>query len=446
MTEPSVPEDLLRTLAPQVLGAVVRRYGHLELAEEALQEAALRAVERWPRDGLPDDPRAWLIRVTSRVLIDQLRSETARRRREERTALADRGPAEPRSAGAAQRAGGDAPTATAAWADQAADPQDDSLLVLFLCCHPSLTDAARIALTLRAVGGLTTAEIASALLLPEATVGQRITRAKRTLRGEPLRRPGPDDLPGRLRVVLHVLYLVFTEGHTASGGDDLQRVDLAEEAIRLARLAHAALPEDEEVGGLLALMLLTHARRGARVDADGLPVALEDQDRARWDAAAIAEGAGLLEGILRRGGPIGPYQVQAAIATLHDEAPTADRTDWRQILGLYELLESLDPDPVVTLNRTVAVARVHGPAAGLRLLDTVAADRRLAGHRRLDVVRGHLLAEVGDRDGAVAALRRAAASSTNSPERRYLLARAARLADPVVPAATRERTAGRRQR
>jgi RNA polymerase sigma factor (sigma-70 family) len=388
-------------LSPQVLGALVRRYGDFDAAEDAVQEALLAAAQRWPRDGIPEEPRAWLLKTATRRLIDQWRSDRSRRDRE---ALASRQ---------------DTPQ------PQVFD-QDDSLLVLFMCCHPALTPASAIALTLRAVGGLTTAEIANAFLVDEATMAQRISRAKRRIResGEPFRMPIPAQQPGRLQAVLRVLYLIFNEGYASSTGPELQRIELAGEAIRLTRMVHRLLPDDGEVAGLLALMLLIDARRPARTDADGELVPLAAQDRTLWDQALIAEGLAVLDDAMGKE-PVGEYRLQAAIAALHDQARTADETDWPQILALYGLLERITGSPVVTLNRAVAAAMADGPSAGLALLDEV--DERLAGHYRLDAVRAHLLEMAGDTKGALAHFRTAAGRATNLTERRYLTTQAARL-------------------
>jgi RNA polymerase sigma factor (sigma-70 family) len=395
-------EDLLHPLAPQVLGALVRRYGRFDACEDAVQEALLAAALQWPVEGEPDDPSAWLITVASRRLTDQLRSEGARRRREE-------------SAAAEVPAG------------EAVD-EDDTLTLLFMCCHPALSPPSQLALTLRAVGGLTTAQIASAFLVPEATMAQRISRAKQRIRatGIPFRMPPENERDERLRVVLHVLYLIFNEGYTATSGPDLQRLELTREAIRLVREVRRLLPDDGEVAGLLALMLLTDARRAARTRPDGALVPLAKQDRALWDRELIREGVELVTDTLARA-PIGPYQVQAAIAAIHDEAPRADDADWPQILALYEVLERLSPNPMVTLNRAVAVAMVHGPRAGLDLLETLDDDDRVAAHHRLEVVRGHLLEMAGDHAAAITSYRTAARRTTSLPERRYLEGRAARL-------------------
>ncbi len=401
-------EDLLRRHAPQVLGALVRRYGHFDLAEDSVQEALLAAAQQWPARGLPDNPRGWLIKVAARRLVDQLRSEEARRRREET---------------AAQLSPRDAFTMPAPGESRA--PSDaDTLTLLFLCCHPALTPAAQVALTLRAVGGLTTAEIARAHLMPEASMAQRISRAKQRVAGVPFRQPSVEDRDARLATVLHVLYLIFNEGYTATSGVDLHRADLAREAIRLTRAVRRLLPEEGAVTGLLALMLLTDARSAARTDAHGELLPLDEQDRTRWDQPAIAEGAALVEESLAQG-PVGAYQLQAAIAALHDAAATAAATDWPQILGLYEVLVSRVPDPMAELGRAVAVAMVHGPRAGLA--EVAKLDDRLAGHHRVDAVRAHLLEKAGDVDGARAAYQLAAQRTQSVPETRYLQKRAARL-------------------
>jgi RNA polymerase sigma factor (sigma-70 family) len=388
-------EDLLRELAPQVLGALVRRYGGFETCEDAVQEALLAASAQWPDEGVPDNPMGWLITVASRRRTELWRSDTARRRREEAVAaLPEPGPV---------------PEA------------DDTLTLLFLCCHPSLTPDSQVALTLRAVGGLSTAEIARALLVPEATVGQRISRAKRRIRGAEFRLP--DDRSGRLAAVLHVLYLIFNEGYTASSGPALHRVELSAEAIRMTRQLRDRLPEDGEVAGLLALMLLTDARRPARTGAGGALVPLGEQDRGLWNADAIAEGTALITGTLASA-PVGPYQVQAAIAAVHDEAARADDTDWRQILGLYDLLRGIAPGPMVTLGRVVAVAMVHGPRTALRELAHAETDPALARHHRLAAVRAHLHDMAGETEEARAQYRLAARRTLSGPERRYLTSRA----------------------
>ncbi|WP_416901444.1 RNA polymerase sigma factor [Micromonospora echinospora] len=415
MTGTRASEDLLRELAPQVLGVLARRFGDFATAEDAVQEALLAAATQWPADGVPENPRGWLVQVAYRRMVEQVRGEQARRRREDLSARHE--PADRRYAPAA-----DEPLTA---------DRDDTLVLLFLCCHPALSPASAIALTLRAVGGLSTAEIARAFLVPEATMAQRISRAKQRIRSSGLsfRMPEEPERGPRLDAVRHVLYLIFTEGHTSSGGPDLLRVDLSDEAIRLTRILHDLLPDDSEVTGLLALMLLTDARSAARTGPHGELISLTDQDRSRWDRAAIAEGVALVTHALPRG-PVGPYQLQAAIAALHDEAPTAAETDWPQILALYEVLGRHADNPVVSLNRTVAYAMVHGPVAGLDALAELAADPRLAGHHRLYAARAHLHEMAGDREAAVGHYRAAAERTSSQPEQRYLLMRAARLAGP----------------
>jgi RNA polymerase sigma factor (sigma-70 family) len=405
-------EDLLRELAPQVLGALVRRYGRFDSCEDACQEAMLQAATQWPGEGVPANPRGWLITVASRRLMDMMRSEYSRRQREYQVAAATP-QAELLSGPADARPGAD---------------RDDSLTLLFLCCHPALSTPSQIALTLRAVGGLTTAQIAAAFLVPEATMAQRISRAKQSIKtsGVPFAMPDGSEREQRLRAVLHVLYLVFNEGYTATAGPDLTAPQLSDEAIRLTRWLSRLLPDDDEVTGLLALMLLTDARRPARTLPDGSLVPLDEQDRGAWDRQRIAEGIALISGALPHG-RIGPYQLQAAIAAVHDEAAHIDDTDWPQILALYELLEQIAPNPMVTLNRAVAVAKVRGPAAGLDLLTTLASDSRMAHHHRLLATRAHLLELAGDDVAAAACYRDAARRATSVPERRHLSARAARL-------------------
>jgi RNA polymerase sigma factor (sigma-70 family) len=401
-------EDLLRLHAPQVLGALVRRYGNFDAAEDAVQEALLAAAGQWPESGVPDNPRGWLIRVASRRLTDALRSDQARRLREEKAAALT-----PRDALTAPPPGPDR-----------APCEDDTLTLLFLCCHPDLPPPAQIALTLRAVGGLTTAEIARAYLVPEATMAQRISRAKQRVKGTRFGRP--DHWEERLPAVLHTLYLIFNEGYTATSGASLQRAELAGEAIRLARTVHRLLPGDCEVTGLLALMLLTDARRAARTGAGGDLIPLDEQDRGLWDKAAIEEGVALVTWALSQRRP-GPYQLRAAIAAVHDEADSPDSTDWSEILGLYDVLVHLVPSPVERLNRAVAIAMVHGPEAGLAELDALAPE--LGTGHRLDAVRAHLLERAGDPEAARAAYESAAAKTLSLPEQRYLRARAARLGD-----------------
>jgi predicted RNA polymerase sigma factor len=310
------------------------------------------------------------------------------------------------------------------WSDDELDP-DDTLVLLFMCCHPSLTQATAIALTLRAVGGLTTSEIARAFLVPDATIGQRISRAKSTIRdsGIPFTMPDAAERATRLESVLQVLYLIFNEGYTASSGDALQRVDLSSEAIRLTRQVHAILPDDGEVGGLLALMLLTDARRAARTGPRGELIPLDEQDRSRWNQAMIAEGSALATDALAQGS-IGEYQLQAAIASLHDEATSTDDTDWTQIRQLYGLLGRINDSPMVALNYAIATAMVDGPGAGLALLDQLEGDKRLEGNHRLDAVRAHLLERSGRTEEARECYRRAASRTASTPERDYLMSRA----------------------
>jgi RNA polymerase sigma factor (sigma-70 family) len=395
--------DLLRELTPRVLGVLVRRNGDFDDCEDAVQEALLAAAVSWPVDGVPANPTGWLITTSSRRLVEIWRKDAARRRREDVYALE--------------------PT----WPPCPASAVDDTLALVFLCCHPELTVPSQVALTLRALGGLSTGEIARALLVPEATVGQRISRAKARIRdtGAQFRTPTADERDERLPAVLHVLYLIFNEGYTATSGEALNRVELSSEAIRLTRQLRAILPEEGEVAGLLALMLLTDARRAARTRLDGALIPLAEQDRRRWDKAAIAEGVGIIEATLPVAKP-GPYQLQAAIAAVHDEAADVTSTDWRQILALYDVLAALAPGPMVALNRTVAVAMVHGPAAALAELNDAAADPALSGHHRVDAVRAHLLDELGDQEGAREYYLRAAQRTRSLPERRYLLARATR--------------------
>jgi RNA polymerase sigma factor (sigma-70 family) len=398
-------------LAPQVLGAVVRRYGHFDTAEDATQEALLAAALQWPKSGTPDNPRGWLITVAARRLTDLLRSEQARQRREDTVA---------RWSLAEER--------LAPLADSPASGSDDTLILLFMCCHPSLSSASQIALTLRAVGGLNTTEIARAFLVPEATMTRRITRAKQSIKdsGVPFRMPSGSERKEHLAAVLHVLYLVFNEGYASTSGPNLLRKDLSMEAIRLARLLHELLPEEGEVTGLLALMLLTDARRPARTGPEGELIPMDEQDRSRWSADAIAEGAALITAVLPRGA-VGPYQVQAAIAAIHDEAPTAEATDWPQILALYQLLRRISGSPIVALNQTVAVAMVHGAPAGLDMLRELEADERVTADHRLHAVRAHLLEMSGDPVAARHSYLAAARRTTSLPQQRYLHARAARL-------------------
>jgi len=409
VTPPDI-EGLLRRLGPQVLGALARRHGQFEACEDAVQEALLAAAQQWPARGIPDHPQGWLTTVATRRLIDEIRADRSRRAREEEAADEPGETHEP------------AP-------DEPQPPQhDDTLTMLFLCCHPALTPASQIALTLRAVGGLTTAEIACAFLVPEATMAQRISRAKQSVKAGGMRfeLPPPSQRPERLRSVLHVLYLIFNEGYTTSAGPDLQHVELAAEAIHLARSLHRLLPEDGETTGLLALMLLTHARRHARTAPDGALTPLADQDRSLWERQEIDEGLRLVEHALTTSAA-GPYQLQAAIAALHCEAPSTGQTDWPQIAALYTLLERIAPNPVFALNRVVAIAMAKGPAAGLAALAAIENDEHLTGHHRVAAVRAHMLELAGDRAAAAAAYRAAARLTTSLPERRYLEARAARI-------------------
>jgi RNA polymerase sigma factor (sigma-70 family) len=403
-------EHLLRDLAPQVLGVLLHRFHDFSAAEDAVQESLIAAANQWPHEGTPDNPRAWLIRVATRRMTDRIRSERARLDRE-----------------------------TAAAAEQSLfvipnfdldDADDDTLVLLFMCCHPALTPPSAIALTLRAVGGLTTAEIASAFLVPESTMAQRITRAKSTIKSSGVRfqPPSSKERAERLRAVLHVLYLIFNEGYTSSAGPDLARTDLSAEAIRLTRATHALLPDDPEVSGLLALMLLTDARRNARAGPSGELIPLNKQDRSLWNQAAIQEGIALLTNALRKGSA-GSYTLQAAIAAIHDEAQHAGDTDWPQILALYELLRRMSDNPMVLLNHAIAAAMVHGPATGLDLLNALDSDDRLAGHHRLDAVRAHLLELTGETAAAIAHYHAAAKKTASIPERNYLLTQAARLAE-----------------
>jgi RNA polymerase sigma factor (sigma-70 family) len=406
-------EHLLRELAPQVLGAVIRRFRDFAAAEDAVQEALLAAATQWPREGVPGNPRAWLIQVASRRMTDYIRSEMARRRRETAAAM-------------------ECDSLAPAVDIENETGEDDTLILLFMCCHPALTSSSAIALTLRAVGGLTTAEIANAFLTPEATMAQRISRAKQSIKasGVPFRLPTNQERAQRLRDVLHVLYLIFNEGYTSSVGPHLRRSELSGEAIRLARAVHSLLPEDGEVAGLLALMLLTDARREARTGPDGELIPLMKQDRALWDQKEISEGVALITATLPKGS-VGAYQLQAAIAAVHDEAVRAEDTDWPQILALYDLLKRMSDNPMVMLNHAIAAAMVHGPAKGLELLNTLDADGRLTGHHRLDAVRAHLLEMAGDHAAAIAHYQIAAGRTTSLPERNYLITQAARLRESV---------------
>ena len=400
-------EQLLRDLAPQVLGATIRRYGDFTAAEDAVQEALIAAASQWPRDGIPDNPRGWLIQVASRRMTDHIRSESARRSRETEVAqqIDVLLPAVEHDA-----------------------EQDDTLVLLFMCCHEALTSSSAIALTLRAVGGLTTAEIARAFLVPEATMAQRISRAKSTIKtsGVPFRQPSSGEQQERLRSVLHVLYLIFNEGYTSSDGAQLQRSELASEAIRLTRAVHHSLPDNGEVAGLLALMLLTDARRQARTGPEGELIPLDKQDRSLWNQQQITEGVALISETLSKGS-VGAFQLQAAIAAVHDEAARAEDTDWPQILALYTVLKGLSDNPMVTLNHAIAMAMVDGPMAGLEQLKVLDQDGRMKDHHRLHAVRAHLLEMAGDPQAAIVHYRLAAGRTTSIPERNYLVAQAGRL-------------------
>lgn len=399
-------QHLLRELAPQVLGAIIRRFRNFADAEDAVQEALTAAAFQWPREGVPENPRGWLIQVASRRFTDRVRAEVSRRRRESTVIVEiEQPPAEVED--------------------------DDTLLLLFMCCHPSLSLSSAIALTLRAVGGLTTFEIANAFLVPEATMAQRISRAKQTIKtsGVPFERPDKQEESERLRALLHVLYLIFNEGYTSSSGSELLRSDLSAEAIRLARVVRNRLPENAEVAGLLALMLLTDARARARTGPDGELIPLTKQDRTLWDRGKITEGIGILTEALAKAA-IGPYQLQAAIAAVHDEASRVEDTDWPQVLALYELLKRMSDNPMVMLNHAVATAMTHGPAQGLKLVHGL--EERLKGNHRLDAVRAHLLEMNGDRQAAIEHYKIAAARTTNIPERNYLLTKAAQLHESIV--------------
>lgn len=406
-------EHLLRELAPQVLGSVARRFRDFSMAEDAVQEAMIAAFTQWPHEGVPVNPRGWLIQVAGRRMTDHVRSEIARRERERETAVA-----------------AETETTPPPTVDIEADmDRDDTLILLFMCCHPALTPSSAIALTLRAVGGLTTAEIANAFLVPEATMAQRISRAKQTIKasGVPFRLPSPRERNERLPAVLHVLYLIFSEGYASSIGSHLQRLDLAREAIRLTRNTKMLLPDNTEVAGLLALMLLTDARRPARTGPDEELIPLDKQDRTLWDRAEISEGIELLTAALSKAS-VGLYQLQAAIAAVHDEALRVEDTDWPQILALYELLNRVAPSPMVTLNHAIATAMVYGPAKGLELLDALDSDPRMADHHRLEAVRAHLFEKTGDLEAAIKHYRIAAERTASLPERNYLITQAARLA------------------
>ncbi|WP_328519791.1 RNA polymerase sigma factor [Kribbella sp. NBC_00359] len=410
-TQQVLVAETLRELAPQVLGSLVARNGQFDACEDAVQEALLAAATQWPRDGMPDNPRAWLLTVAGRRLTDWWRSERARRDRE------------------AAIMASELETAVVPAPDEEPPSSDDTLKLLFLCCHPALTAPSQIALTLRAVGGLTTAEIARAFLVPEASMAQRISRGKQRIKatGARFAMPPVDERAERLRAVLHVLYLIFAEGNTASSGPALLRDDLTAEAIRLVRALHGLLPDDGEVSGLLALMLLTDSHRAARTNSHGALVPLAEQDRTLWNQTAIEEGVALITHALSSSLP-GPYQLQAAIAAVHAEAARPEDTDWPQIVALYRVLSHLAPNPMVTLNQAAAVAMTDGPAAGLELLEPLSKDERVARHHRLAAVRAHLLELAGDHRAARESYLEAARRTTSLPEQRYLEARAARLA------------------
>ena len=412
-------EHLLRELAPQVLGAVIRRYRDFAASEDATQEALIAAAEQWPRDGVPNNPRGWLIQVALRRMTDNVRSEIARRNRE--SELAQELPVV---------------VAPVIYSEPQMDPED-TLVLLFMCCHPALTPSSAIALTLRAVGGLTTAEIAKAFLIPETTMAQRISRAKQTLKTSPIAFSLPEahERARHVGSVMHVLYLIFNEGYTATSGEDLQRTDLSSEAIRLTRLLHSLLPTDPQIMGLLALMLLTDARRAARTTPGGELVPLDEQDRNLWDRQLIAEGVAMVTAAMAHGA-VGEYPLQAAIAALHDEAPDVQSTDWPQILSLYALLKAMSDNPMVSLNHAIATAMVHGPRAGLGLLEPLQTDTRLTGTHRLEAVRAHLLERANELQAASACYLAAAEKTTSLPERNYLLMRAARLRE-LAPAGSR---------
>jgi len=407
--------DLLRELAPQVLAALIRRYGNFCEAEDAVQEALFAAHLKWPEEGAPDNPRGWLIAVAADRYIDELRRTIKRRQREQHLVLMT-----PQD------------TAQAPALDETLEiARDDTVTLLFMCCHPVLTRGSAIALTLRAVGGLGTTEIAKAYLVPPKTMAQRISRAKRDIRksGVPFAMPSEEEREARLQSVTHVLYLMFNEGYASSEGVELQRSDLAGEALRLTRIVHAVMPQDGELSGLLAMMLLTHARRHARTGPDGELIPLAQQNRSLWDRQAIKEGIAILTSVLPQG-RAGPYQLLAAICAIHDEASSDAETDWQQILVLYELLLQITDNPVVLLNRAVALAMVFGPQAGLDALKPVDEDERLKGHYRLDAVRAHLHDMAGNLDLAAHYYLAAAGGTANIAERRYLSAKATRLEMP----------------
>ena len=406
---PDSAEYLLRDLAPQVLAAVARRLGDFAAAEDAVQEALIAAASQWMLEGVPDNPRGWLYQVALRRHADRERSERARRRREEAIAA-------------------EQPTTAPTVLGDFGEEEDDSLLLLFMCCHPALTPSSAIALTLRAVGGLSTAEIANAFMVPEATMAQRISRAKLSIRSSriPVTMPTAEERADRLVAVLHVLYLMFNEGYTSSSGPDLGRTDLSNEAIRLTRMLRAQLPGDAEVAGLVALMLLTDARRGARTGPSGELVPLDEQDRSRWNRKLIDEGSAIISRVFGTA-PAGPYQLQAAVAALHGNASRVEETDWPQIMALYGILTSTTDNPMVALNYAIAAAMVYGPQKGIAMLEDIARDPRISSHYRIPAVRAHLLERAGDISGAVDNYRLAADGTMSLPERNYLIMKAARL-------------------
>jgi RNA polymerase sigma-70 factor (ECF subfamily) len=405
-------EAVFREERGRLLATLVGQFGDLDLAEEVASDAVAAALERWPVDGVPGRPGAWLLTTARRKAVDRLRRDKTYAARI-----------------AVLQAEADRNGSVAALAEDE-DVPDERLRLFFTCCHPALPLDAQVALTLRCLAGLSTPEVARAFLVPAATMAQRIVRAKRKIKGAriPFRVPQAGELPARVPGVLRVVYAIFTEGYAASAGSDLVRADLADEAIRLARILHRLLPREREVAGLLALMLLVDARREARTGPDGQPVLLDEQDRSRWNRAFIEEGRHLVVTALR-GGPPGPYALQAAIAAVHDEAADVTTTDWPQVVALYDVLADVAPSPVVALNRAVAVAMRDGPAAGLVLLDALAADERLRGYHLLPAARADLLRRLGRREEAAAAYRQALALVGNAPERAYLARRLEEVTD-----------------